>query len=202
MSAAPSDEVDGRRLRRAQNRLAVIEALGELHREGNYEPSAAEIADRAGLSQRSLFRYFDDVDDLYRATIEHHIEEAAPLLEVTVPGGAPTADKARRLAEARVALFDLIAPAAKAARITGWRHEVMAAQIRRGRAFYRAQLAELFADELAAMPDDRSSAALAAADVIAGFESYDLLRHDQRMSKGRVAAIVEQALVDLLEAPR
>src|SRR5688572_6069444 len=157
-----ADEVDGRRLRRTQNRQAVIAALGELHREGNYEPSAAEIAQRAGLSPRSLFRYFEDVDDLNRATIEHHLDRAAPLLPVDVPEGASTEDKARTLAAARVELFDMIAPAARAARICGWRQSVMAAQVARGRAFYRAQVAEIFAAELAAMPDDRAGAALAA----------------------------------------
>src|SRR6185437_733480 len=60
---------DGRRLRRDRNRMAVVDALLDLYGESNLRPSTAEIADRAGLSHRSLFRYFDDFDDLCREAI-------------------------------------------------------------------------------------------------------------------------------------
>ena len=101
-------DVDGRRLRREQNREAVLVALVELFHEGNYQPSAAEIADRAGLSQRSLFRYFDDVDDLNRAAIERQQEAARPLLDPGVTADAPTAEKVDRTVAARIALFEAI----------------------------------------------------------------------------------------------
>src|SRR5438128_1011303 len=73
-----SAEVDGRRLRREQNREAVLDALVELFAEGLYQPSANDIAERAGISPRSLFRYFDDIDDLNRATIERQLAAARP----------------------------------------------------------------------------------------------------------------------------
>ena len=60
-------EVDGRRLRRDQNREAVLDALVALFHEGIYQPSTNDIAERAGISPRSVFRYFEDVDDLNRA---------------------------------------------------------------------------------------------------------------------------------------
>ena len=42
-----SQEVDGRRLRREQNREAVLDALAALFSEGVYQPSANDIAERA-----------------------------------------------------------------------------------------------------------------------------------------------------------
>src|SRR5688500_3891186 len=77
-------EVDGRRLRRQQNREAVIDALIELFEEGSYTPSSAEVAERAGISPRSLFRYFDDVDDLNRAAVDRHIDTHRALFEIEV----------------------------------------------------------------------------------------------------------------------
>ena len=62
-AAAPTTE-DGRHARRDRNRLAVVDAMLELYVEGNLDPSSDEIAERAGLSPRSLFRYFEDLDDL------------------------------------------------------------------------------------------------------------------------------------------
>ena len=77
-------QVDGRRLRREQNREAVIDALVALFEEGSYTPSSNEIAERAGISPRSLFRYFDDVDDLNRTAVERHINTHRALFDVAV----------------------------------------------------------------------------------------------------------------------
>ena len=56
--------VDGRRERGNRNRSAVVSALLELYALGEFAPSAARIADIAGVSERSVFRYFGDMDDL------------------------------------------------------------------------------------------------------------------------------------------
>lgn len=61
---------DGRTMRRKRNREAVIEALISLIREGDLSPTVAAIADRAQVSHRSIFRYFDDLNDLARTAID------------------------------------------------------------------------------------------------------------------------------------
>ena len=73
-SGAPSE--DGRRLRRARNRAAVIDSLLELIRMGETDPTVSKIAERAGVSHRSVFRYFDDMDDLARTAIDQELREA------------------------------------------------------------------------------------------------------------------------------
>ena len=190
--------MDGRRARREQNRAAVLDALAELYREGNYEPSAAEIAERAGLSPRSLFRYFDDVDDLNRATIDQQLERARPLLAVDARPGDPTATKVERLVEARLRLYDAIAPVARAARICAWRHPVIARQVASSRSYLRHQLERLFAPELDALGPERAPAVLAAMDALCSFEAADLLRVDQRLSRAQAAAALVQTLTTLL----
>ena len=89
---------DGRNQRRDRNREAVVRALLELYREGNLGPSADEIAARAGISARSLFRYFDDVDTLVRAAIARQQQHLAPLYELDLAADAPArrADRALR----------------------------------------------------------------------------------------------------------
>jgi AcrR family transcriptional regulator len=182
-------DVDGRRLRRTNNREAVLDALGELFAEGNYQPSTADVAERAGLSLRSLFRYFDDVDDLYRAAIERALDAARPLLDVGVAAGAPTDVKIERVVAARMRLYDEIEPAARAARGCAHRHEVVAAQIAESRSFLRHPLATLFAPELRAAPPR-----LAAVDVLLSFESHPLLRRAHRLSRPKTAAALTGAL--------
>ena len=83
-----------------------------------------------------------------RAAIDHNLSAARPLLEIDIAPDTPTAEKVDRIVAARVRLFEATAPAARAARVSAHRHEVLAAQIQESRAFLRAQLRRTFAPEL------------------------------------------------------
>ena len=193
---ATASDIDGRRLRREQNREAVLEAMVALFEDGNLQPSSAEIAERAGLSPRSLFRYFDDVDDLNRTAIERQQATARRMLDVGVGADAPTAEKIARVVDSRCRLFEAVAPAARAARISAHRHAVVASNLAEGRAHLRRQVRELFAPELA------GTELLPALDALLSFESYELLRFDQRLSRTKTASALTAALTALLGGDR
>lgn len=171
-------EPDGRRLRRERNRTAVIDALLELFAEGAYTPGAAEVAERAGLSLRSLFRYFDDVDDLVRAAIDRHRARYRSLVDPATSPEEPTDRKVRVVAEARVRLFESLAPSARAARVWSHRHPSVRDEMVQNRARLRKQLRLLFARELDGQED-----LLPPLDALCSFEAYDLLRSDQGLSR-------------------
>jgi len=179
---------DGRHLRRAQNRDAVIDALLALFRDGRYQPSMADIAARAGLSLRSAFRYFDDIDDLHRAAAVRQIALVLPLLELHIPAAAPVAERIRAVVRARAALFEQISPAARALRAGAGRHPPLAAELARNRSFLRSQLAAVFGPAAAGL--------VPALDVLCSFESYELLRYDQGLSR----AAAERVLTDAVKA--
>lgn len=191
----PAPPADGRRLRRENNREAVLDVLVALFREGNYTPTSAQIAERAGLSMRSLGRYFDDFDDLIRAAIDRQQMQALALLDPGVGPDAPTAAKVEAVAEARVRVFEAIAPAARAARVCAHRQPVVRQRMHEARRFLRGQLGALFAPEL----DGRGLELLAAMDVICSFESYELLRGDQGLSRARTGNVMAGALSALLD---
>ena len=62
--------IDGRVLRGERNRDAIVDALLELLAEGETSPSSREIAQRAGVSLRTVFQHFDDIDTLYAAVAQ------------------------------------------------------------------------------------------------------------------------------------
>ena len=188
---------DGRHLRREQNRDTVIDALVSLFEEGEYQPSSAEIAERAGLSSRSLFRYFDDIDDLHRAAIDRQLTAARPILDIGVGPDAPTGVKIEHLVAARMRLFDQIAPAARAARVCAPRHPVFAEQVRHSRSYLRHQIRRLFATEL----EGERAALLPALDALCSFETYELMRGDQGLSRAKTVAALTGALTALLDPP-
>ena len=56
---------DGRRARHLVSHRGILDAARELILDGTPEPTAADIAKRAGLTTRTLFRHFPDMDSLF-----------------------------------------------------------------------------------------------------------------------------------------
>lgn len=188
---------DGRRLRRAQNRETVIDAVRDLFRAGNYRPSCLEIAARAGLSERSLFRYFDDVDDMHRAAAGREIMLAVPLMVPAAKPDDPTPVKIERLAHSRATAFEQAGPAALAIRANAQVQAKLADEMDRHRDFLRVKLSELFARELAA----RGTAVLPAIELLCSHRSWDRLRHGQGLSIEIATTSLIAALSALLTGP-
>lgn len=57
---------DGRHARRDANREKIVRAFLDLVRAGVSEPGAHTIAHKAGVSPRTVFRCYEDVESLYR----------------------------------------------------------------------------------------------------------------------------------------
>ena len=69
--ALPSSSPDGRRLRSERTKQSIMEAYIELLREKPEIPTAAQIAARAGISTRSIFERFVDLQGLSLATVDY-----------------------------------------------------------------------------------------------------------------------------------
>ena len=67
---------DGRVARRLQNRDRILDALFELLRSGRVHPTLREVAERAGVTPRTLFNHFSDVGALLLATAARGVELA------------------------------------------------------------------------------------------------------------------------------
>ena len=189
---------DGRRLRRALNREAVVDALLDLYSEGNLRPGTNEIAERAGISPRSLFRYFEDADDLAGEAVTRQLGRSMPLLPLAVGPAAPFDARVAALVDQRLRLFTTLGQAALVARLRAPFQPRLAQSLREGRRFLRGQVRTLFAPELTTMADDEAEAALAAADVLTGFESYHLLTCDHGLAVEAMRSILITALTVLL----
>ena len=193
-----TDETDGRRLRRDRNRDAVVEALLTLYGEGNLDPSSAEIAERAGLSPRSLFRYFDDIDDLCRAAVVAQIQRVKHLFDIPVDATHPLTERIAALVEQRLSLYEAIEPAATVSRLRAPFQPVLADELAITRAALRKQVRDVMTPELEAMETDRAETTLSAMDVLCSFESYQLMRGGQHLTGSDIAATLTAALAALL----
>ena len=88
-----------------------------LIREGDLQPSAIEIADRAGVSHRSIFRYFDDLDDLMRTSINHAFIDAASVGRIEELGTGTLDERIAAFTDARLTLYRHVDGAMQVARM-------------------------------------------------------------------------------------
>lgn len=197
-ATAAIDEPDGRHARRERNRLAVVDAMLALYAKGNLDPSSDQIAERAGLSPRSLFRYFDDIDDLVRVAVARHHERVRPLAELDTSIGAPLVDRIQRLVDQRLRLFDAIASVGIVSRLRAPFQPLIAGELTTARGYWRQQLRELFAPELRILGAAASSHVVASIDVLTSFESVQLMRDDQQLSPSAIAAALIFSITALL----
>jgi AcrR family transcriptional regulator len=191
-------EPDGRRLRRARNRDAVVDALLDLFREGVLNPSTDEIAERAGLSPRSLFRYFDDVEDLTRAALARAESRTLPLLVIRADVDDPLEVRVDALVAQRMALFGAFGRAASVSRLRAPFQPVVAEGLADHRRFLADQVRRILGPELERLEPDVAELRLAAADVLTSFEAYQLLVEARHLDAGRAAAAMRAGILGLL----
>ena len=200
MSSTQTDltnPVDGRNLRRQRNRQAIVNALLELYEEGRIDVSAALIVERAGLSERSLFRYFDDLNDLYRTACDTHFERMSKYSVIDSYARGSLSEKIGHFVEQRARVFVATRNIAIVARIHSRTIAPVREQLQRGRSLLREQSLIHFQSEFSEMDRTQRLAVSASIDVLVSFESFELMRHDQGLSVDEIKSILSISLSKL-----
>jgi AcrR family transcriptional regulator len=158
-----------------RTRRNVAEALIELLREGDPEPTAKAVAQRAEVSLRLVFHHFAEMDDLYHyvaALVLHRQWSGMPRISEKLA----LATRVDRTVAHRAALYEEIAPVRRAL----MRRVATAPRVRVAIAAADSLLLEnlkaTFARELAALPEGPRSVQLDAMDTASSWEAWDRLR--------------------------
>ena len=75
----PQEVVDGRNRRRLNSFELAVDALLDLIESGNSSPTAQDIAERSGISVRTVFRLTENIESLHAAVVTRQIERTAHL---------------------------------------------------------------------------------------------------------------------------
>jgi AcrR family transcriptional regulator len=189
---------DGRNERREQNRLAALDAVIDLFGENNLEPSPQEVAQRSGVSIRSVYRYYSDPDELLRAAIERHHERIAPLIPVPGLGEGPLDERVDRIIHARLRLYAATAATARGARMASRRSEEIRHQQVTLQRELRLQVERHFERELTALRPHEASVVAQTIDLLFQLESLDYFRVDRRLSRQATADALRVVILRLL----
>lgn len=191
-SAARTEKIDGRLLRTERSRELVAAALYELVGEGELEPSAQQVADRAEVNIRTVFRLFSDMDALYATLNSRLVAEVTPIVSEKPHEGTSVRERASALVAERASLYERIAPYLRATNFARARSSFLASQYRKVIAQLRERLVRWLPELAGASPD-----LLEALDLATSFEAWDRLRRDQRLSRARARSAMERTALAL-----
>lgn len=198
MSAVP--ESDGRRLRALRNREQVVDAILDLFEEGVADFDATTLAARAGVSVRSVYRYFEDRDALMLEGVARHGQRLAEVVELDFDLAAPLDERIERFVAFRTDRYQRLEPLIEVTRFHGYRIPAVAETLAARRALVRGQLGAVFGPELASCPAGQRRRLLASLDVATDYSSWRLLRHEHAMDDTEVHAAITTMVRNLLAA--
>ena len=198
---APTSEVrpDGRTERSRRTRDAVVDALLALHDEGDLTPTAQRVAARAGVALRTVYGHFTDMETLYAEAGERELQRLYAVADV-VPSDLPLDERVPAFCRSRARVLEYLMPVMRATRI----REPFSPQLLRNRHRYiasaDAEVARVFAPELAHLPDTEAAALLDALYLATGGPAWDALRGDRALDPDRALAVMTRTVAALVRA--
>jgi AcrR family transcriptional regulator len=172
---------DGRHARAERTRAAVAEAMLDCFEAGLLRPAASEVAERAGVSTRAVFRHFDNMESLLEQAAELQNERVARQLPPLSFEG-PRDERVDVLVARTSRAFELTTPVRRAALLI----EPFSQTIRDRQAWLRAEvrrsIRRSFAPELDALAEPERRMRVAGLRALLSFSYWDELRQHERLS--------------------
>jgi TetR/AcrR family transcriptional regulator, regulator of autoinduction and epiphytic fitness len=192
-----TERIDGRTARAQRTRAAIVDAHLGLLAKGDLKPTGERIADAAGVSLRTLWTSFKDMETLFAAAGQRLIERQLDVFEPVDPR-QPLGERVDAFCRQRARMLEILAPAARAAVL----YEPFSAALRRNRTIelgrVRDEIVTLFADELAAAgPETREL--LDAVHVASTFGCWSVLRDQLGLGTDDACAVMSRTVRALLD---
>ncbi|MFT5573569.1 MAG: hypothetical protein ACI9FR_002504 [Cryomorphaceae bacterium] len=189
---AKDTDTDGRVQRSKRSRQKIMEAIFSLNVDGVYVPIAQEVADKAGLGIRTVFRHFSDMERLFVEGDRMLYAQFQDQPNVQPAGSLE--ERIEQFAAIRCDNFERFAPYIRATQAQLWRYNKLRQNYRALTKIHRTRLFS-FIPEL----EEMSKLSQDAADVAMSFESWNRLRFTQRKSKKETRTIMVFSLSVLLK---
>lgn len=185
---------DGRVARGERTREAIVAAHTALLLEGELKPTAKVIAERAGVSVRTLWANFKDLESLLNETTAYWLAADDELRQPIDPS-RPLDERIAMFCAERARRLENIAPAARSA-VLG---EPFSPALQTSREIHirrlRLEVETVFAQEIEADESDDLKFALMAAT---GWPAWQALRDDYKLSPDQALAVMSRAITALL----
>jgi AcrR family transcriptional regulator len=189
---------DGRAVRSATTRRAVAEAYLTLLGAGDLRPTAKAIAAEAGVSERAVFRHFQDMDTLHSEAATLQIQRVGKDLPGPAPASGPVAERASSIARRWCTLNERVTPVRRVALLHEPFSEEIARRLSWVRGLARTELEKTFAQELEAATEEARPGIVAALAATASWETWNELRIRHELDAERATQTVTSMLLSIL----
>lgn len=190
-------ETSGHSARGERARAAVVDALLALIDEGQLQPTAQAIAQRAGVSLRLVFHHFSDLEALFIAASQRQLERIMPTLRPLQASG-PLEERLCAFVDARCALLERVCNVRRAALLLEPFSPAAQQRLRKVREWKRAEVAAVFATELAPLLSPERAETAAALATASSFDCWQSLRLHQELSADDTRKVMTRMLRSLL----
>jgi AcrR family transcriptional regulator len=192
-----TQKTDGRQARSQRSRAAVADALIELFGRGELRPTAARIAECAGVSLRSVHHHFKDREALFEAAATRQNEITNAIVS-SLDVGAPYEGRLEQFVAERSKLLETITAVRRAASLEAPFSRAITNRLRAFRKVKRDQALHVFEAELSASDPELRPVVSAAVCAAASWATWEELRANQRLSLTAARRAMRHCLDSLL----
>jgi TetR/AcrR family transcriptional regulator of autoinduction and epiphytic fitness len=193
------EPVDGRAARSHRSRRAIVDAMRALHAEGDLRPTAPRVAERAGVSLRTVWQQFADMETLLVEANRRDDEIVRSLVERIDPD-QPLAVRVMLFTGQRARILEQMTPSWRAARIHGPFSAELARNKARTLAMARADLEAVFAPELTELAGTKRRQLLDALHAVSIWSFWESLRTELSLDPGQAETLFRATFTALLAA--
>lgn len=179
--------IDGRHARRARSRIAVIDAVFALVRNGKIPLTVEDLAEHAGVSVSSVFRNFDGLDDMQRQAFDVFRERYSKLFDPVALSTSSRRQRVTQHVKSRLELLEAAGPILQIARHRALDYQPISEGVARSRSQLSDQTRSHFATEVAQLTPAEASNLIAVIDALTSPEAYDVLRAAHGRSDRQIA---------------
>jgi AcrR family transcriptional regulator len=183
---------DGRIQRSERSRQVIIDALLALINEGVLTPTAQQVADRARVAIRTVFRHFDDMEALY-AEVDAAIRPFYEGMFLNVDRTGSLAERVLHAVECHADAYEQLALFNDMTAVMLWRSEVISKVYARNQRNLRKDL-DIWLPELKELSSENREAI----DAIASYEFLSRLQKHQGLSKQVCVKLITNLIMGLL----
>ncbi|MGV9744449.1 TetR/AcrR family transcriptional regulator [Rhodococcus zopfii] len=183
--------------RAERTRRAVVEAHISLISAGELTPTGAQIADRAGVSLRSLWGNFNDLETLFAATGAEVMRRQDAMI-ASIDADLPLDERLEEYCRQRARILEFIAPFARSSEIRA----PFSRELQRNRVRYlhrvRSEIEALFARELTGLDVADRREVLQALGITVTWPTWVSLRDVMRLPIPEATAVMTRMVAALL----
>ena len=196
MGATP-DQRDGRTVRAERTRQALVDSLLSLLDEGQPTPTAAAIAARAGVSERSVFQHFPDREALLEAVAREQYDRVVPTLR-PVDSTLALPERIEQFVKQRARLYEQIGGVRRAGLLIEHESSSVAGWLASARQAKAVEVERVFRRELDSIAADEREPLRAALIAHCSWATWDSWRTHQGLSVARSRAALAAGIAALL----